>query len=421
MNIQPNAMSFLLVPFAFCMVLLAGCFPNNSAKQPEAIASPAVNTNVTDDSSLSFLAPLENEQLLKESWIAYRRRFIQPDGRVIDWEADSRSTSEGQAYAMLRAVIINDPATFAKTLEWAENNLRRQKNGKNTDKLWAWKWGKDKSGKWGIIDANFASDADIDAITALIFAARRWNRPEYLNLAKAKLQDLWELSTIKLPSGKRYLLPGPKESFYMRSLLKLNPSYLAPYAFRLFAQVDPGHDWLSLVESSYQVLENSAQISAVKLPSDWVALDTNTGEYQAVPKSASIDSIYAFDAYRVWWRVWLDAAWFKSPEASQFLRQHLGHLQEQWRKQQKIPARINLQGEAIVDYEATSQYAMVYPALRQIDPTVAEQIRQRKLLPAYRNGIWDNDSAYYVQNLAWLGLLPPNAVTPQLLTVTNQQ
>jgi endoglucanase len=244
-----------------------------------------LNGSESSESSSKYLAALPksipNRELMAQSWEIYRRRFIQGDGRVIDYEAADRSTSEGQAYAMLRAVLINDPATFALTLNWGENNLQRQVDGKRTDNLWAWKWGRNADGNWGAIDGNFASDSDIDAITALIFASRRWNRPEYLNLAKAKLQDLWNLSTMVGHQGKLYLLPGPTAAFVPNaSTLYLNPSYFAPYAFRLFAQVDPEHDWLSLVNSSYEVLEKSAPLSAVGLPSDWVA-HTNPCRRQA--------------------------------------------------------------------------------------------------------------------------------------------
>ncbi|MHC5829585.1 MAG: glycosyl hydrolase family 8, partial [Nostoc sp.] len=125
--------------------------------------------------------------------------------------------------------LINDPATFALTLHWSENNLQHRAGGKRTDSLWAWKWGRKEDGNWGIIDTNFASDGDIDAINALILASRRWNRPEYLELAKLKLQDLWNLSTISEPQGKRYLLPGPVAAFVPNaSTYYLNPSYFAP-------------------------------------------------------------------------------------------------------------------------------------------------------------------------------------------------
>ncbi len=357
-------------------------------------------------------APVATPELLEQSWSAYRQRFIQADGRVIDWERDARTVSEGQAYAMLRAVFANDPDTFALTLKWAEDNLRRvaQSNGQPTDSLWAWKWGQNDQGEWGILDQNFASDADLDAITALIFASRRWNRPDYLELAHTKLKDLWTLATLTTESGRRqqrYFLPGPVSSFQPKpDVIYLNPSYLAPYAFRLFAQVDPERDWLSLVDSSYQVLQDSTQLSKVGLPSDWVALHLETGRFSTAPVTARLRSTYSFDAYRVWWRVALDAEWFDEPRAKAFLEEHLQHLQQLWQTNQRIPARINLRGAATARYEATSQYAMLYPAFRIVDAEIAEEIRQQKLLTTYNNGIWDNDSAYYVQNLAWLGLFP---------------
>jgi endoglucanase len=357
-----------------------------------------------------------NRELLAQSWDSYRQRFIQSDGRVIDYEASDRSTSEGQAYALLRAVLINDPATFALTLNWSENNLQRQAGGKRTDSLWAWKWGRKEDGNWGVIDSNFASDGDIDAITALILASRRWNRPEYLELAKVKLQDLWNLSTISEPQGKRYLLPGPVAAFVPNaSTLYLNPSYFAPYAFRIFAQVDPQHDWLSLVDSSYQVLENSAKLSSVGLPSDWVALNTKTGECQTLPVSSTLKSLYSFDSYRVWWRLSLDAAWFNSPQAQRYLVTSTQHLQKLWSKQSSLPATIDLQGKALVDYEATSQYAMFYAAMQLIEPAIAQELLVKKIIPQYKQGIWGDESAYYTQNLAWLGLLPPKTIPQRLL------
>ncbi|MGB6300238.1 MAG: glycosyl hydrolase family 8, partial [Rivularia sp. (in: cyanobacteria)] len=344
----------------------------------------------------------------------YRRRFIQRDGRVIDYEASDRSTSEGQAYAMLRAVLIDDSATFALTLNWGENNLQRLENGKPIDNLWAWKWGRDEDGNWGPIDKNFASDADIDAITALIFASRRWNRPEYLELAKTKLEDLWKYSTV-VGQNKPYLLPGPKAAFVKDSSIILNPSYFAPYAFRLFAQVDPERDWLSLVDTSYEVLEDSTQLSTVNLPSDWVILDAETGKYQSLPADSPIKSVYSFDAYRVWWRIALDASWFNSSRARNYLETSIQHPLKLWREQSNIPARINLEGKALVNYEATSQYAMLYAATKLLQPEVAQELLEKKLIPQYQQEVWDDNEAYYTQNLAWLGLLSPSAIPPELL------
>lgn len=388
------------------------CFstPGNAQTDLSACLQTTGQPNSFSLPSAASSETVENLDILQQSWMAYRDRFIQDDGRVIDREANDRTVSEGQAYAMLRAVLINDADTFVKTLTWAENNLRRTNEaGEQTDSLWAWKWGRTSSGEWRTIDANFASDADLDAVVALILAARRWNCPQYLELAQEKLEDLWELSTVSV-KGKRYFLPGPTEVFQPQpNAITLNPSYLAPYAFRLFDQVDSDHNWRSLVSSSYDVLEKTADLSEVGLPSDWVVLNTETGEFQPLPASDSLRTQYGFDAYRVWWRVAWDLAWFQERRADRYLREHLSHLQQLWETQQAIPAEINLQGQAIADYEATAQYAMLYYAFRQIEPELAEQLYEQKLVPQYNNGFWDSDSAYYTQNLAWFALLPPTA------------
>jgi endoglucanase len=378
--------------------------------------SPLSSGSSADSSTEQRAASLSTPDLLQQSWQAYEQRFIQADGRVIDREENDRTTSEAQAYALLRAVLMDDRATFDRVLQWAENNLqRRHANGSRRDQLWSWKWGRNAQGEWTTIDGNFASDADVDAITALILAARRWDDPTYLDRAKAKLPDLWNLSTLAIePEDNQrhhYLLPGPLAAFQPQpDRVYLNPSYLAPYAFRLFAQIDPSRDWLSLVDSSYDMLEQSSKVSAVGLPSDWVQLDLTTGTFTATATASPLQTIYSFDAYRVWWRIALDAVWFEEPRAEQYLRQHLKPLQSQWRSSRSIPAQISLQGDPVVNYESTAQYAMLYPAFRVIEPEIAEQLRQQKLLPSYHNGFWDNDSAYYAQNLSWLGLFPAETV-----------
>ena len=41
-------------------------------------------------------------------WESYAERFINGDGRVIDFDAKDRTTSEGQSYAMFFALVAND-------------------------------------------------------------------------------------------------------------------------------------------------------------------------------------------------------------------------------------------------------------------------------------------------------------------------
>lgn len=381
------------------LVVLSACRGFGGKAPPSP--SPSVNTS---DLKLS---KQRRTEILDESWKSYRQRFIQPDGRVIDWESDQRTTSEGQAYAMLRAVLADDPESFSRTLNWAEVNLARKVGGKQSDRLWTWKWGRMPQGQWGVLDGNFASDADIDACFSLILASKRWNKPEYLVLARQKLKDLWQFSTLEVKQ-QRYLLPGPEVAFRQGEILTFNPSYFAPYAFRVFAQVDGDRDWLKLIDSSYRVLEDSATLSSVGLPSDWVGFNLKTQRYESL--KAPLLSQYGFDASRVWWRIALDGAIYNEPRAMAYLKQHTTHLRQLWLDQGKIPAQISLQGQALVDYDATSQYGMLFAAMELLDPAIAENISQKKLLPRYQQGFWDNDAAYYTQNLVWFGLLPAETV-----------
>lgn len=385
---------------ALMLAVLTACSTSDRFTEPEH-----------DLASSKVTSEAETQALLAESWQVYRQQFIQADGRVIDFEAGDRTVSEGQAYAMLRAVLVDDPTTFANTLNWAENNLRRKQGDQVIDQLWGWKWGQQAGEQWGLIDANFASDADIDAAFALILAARQWQRPEYLDLARAKLKDIWDYSTIAI-NDQRYLLPGPAIAFQSETHVYLNPSYLAPYAFRLFAEVDRDRNWLSLVDSSYQILENSADLSILNLPSDWVALNRASGDFEPIPatSTSTLKNQYGFDAYRVWWRIAWDQALFDAAPAEAYLNDHLKSIKTWWQANQSIPAEFDLQGQPQADYDAIAQYAMLYAGLQDVDPAIAIDIYQRQIAPQYKAGIWGDRSAYYSQNLVWIGLFPTNQI-----------
>jgi endoglucanase len=409
----PRRLLLSLLPLATALAIMApGC-------TQQSLACPCLQPDA--QATLALPADSPRNALLLESWQAYRDRFIQADGRVIDREDGDRTVSEGQAYAMLRAVAINDPATFERTYSWAKNNLARvDEAGQPTDLLWAWKWGQRPNGSWGTLDANFATDADIDAATALILAAQRWNCPQYLEDARALLADIWEHGTVALPDGTRQLIPGPAASFRLEpGQIVLNPSYFAPASFRLFAEVDPNRDWQGLIDSGYTMLEDLSDFSATGLPPDWVAYTPALGTYRQLPLDYPLQSRYSFDAYRVWWRVAQDAAWFDEPRAQGYLAAQMPELIRRWQQDGRLPARLTLDGGAESSYEATAHYAMVYLGLQGVDRAVADDIYQKKLQPVYKDGFWDSDTAYYTQNLAWFGLLPLE-VSPERLEATAE-
>ena len=98
--------------------------------------------------------------------------------------ADQRTVSEGQAYAMMFALVANDRGTFDRVLAWTTNNLAR---GDLSQHLPAWLWGKhkDESKGYGVLDPNAATDADVWMAYALLEASRLWSEPRYLALASS--------------------------------------------------------------------------------------------------------------------------------------------------------------------------------------------------------------------------------------------
>ncbi|MFL6704996.1 MAG: glycosyl hydrolase family 8, partial [Paraburkholderia graminis] len=82
------------------------------------------------------------------AWEQFRRKFVSPDGRVIDVGSDDdRTVSEGQSYGLFFALVANDRASFDRLLHWTENNLAE---GDLTAHLPAWLWGRGQDGKWGV-------------------------------------------------------------------------------------------------------------------------------------------------------------------------------------------------------------------------------------------------------------------------------
>ncbi len=331
---------------------------------------------------------------LRESWQAYVRRFIQEDGRVIDYSAGAISTSEGQAYAMLRAVWMRDRANFDKTYTWALNNLN---SGVRGDHLWAWKWGRAADKSWRVLDRAFASDADQDAALALILASRTWNEPMYLERARAVLSDLWTLGTIEI-DGTRYLLGG--DSLCHDSACKVNPSYYAPYAYRIFKKFDSTRDWMALVDGSYLLLEAASNLTETRLPPDWIRLDRETGRLSL---AGGKDNFFSYDALRVFWRIAMDKELFGEPRAGKYFQKALPWLAGEWRRQGRLSAIISHTGQAKAEYESLEMLAALMPAFQRMEPGIAEAM-STKLRSAYSRGMWADRDSYYLQNWAWFGI-----------------
>ncbi len=230
-----------------------------------------LSTSVTEAADrMAFVpiaAPAPAVAVPADAWRAYRDKFIQPDGRLVDIDTGGVSHSEGQGYGMLLAVMANDRETFGRLWTWAAQNLFVR-----GDNLAAWRWHPGQTPN--IRDNNNATDGDLLISWALARAAKRWNSSDYrmasrrIALAVGKLIDKSNPAAPVLPPasfgfGRDQMPDGPV----------INLSYLVFPAFDELKSVAPEVDWGGLRRSSVALVEK-ARFGPSGLPADWISMAT---------------------------------------------------------------------------------------------------------------------------------------------------
>ncbi|MFP5235860.1 MAG: endoglucanase [Acidobacteriota bacterium] len=179
-------------------------------------------------------------------WNAYVPRFIDANGRVIDFKAGDHTTSEGQSYALFFALVANDRPRFDKVLAWTRDNLAA---GDMNARLPGWLWGKDKDGKWRLLDAGSASDSDCWIAYDLLEAGRLWYEPAYTRLAQTMIGMIAHNEIADLPGFGTMLMPGAAANWVHNRVWTVNASYLPLFIVERFAEVDPTGPWQALARN----------------------------------------------------------------------------------------------------------------------------------------------------------------------------
>ena len=370
-----------------------------------AVATPGCAPRVKPDLSRGAAG---TESILAMTWEGYRQRFIRADGRVARPTDGFDTVSEGQAYALLRAVWMDDRETFDRVYRWTEAHLSRQRE--KGDHLLAWHWGRQEGDGWGVLDWTAASDADEDYALALLFAGRRWRDaspglPPYHEQAVKMLADILGKETRRGSDGRLYLLPGD----WQEGALVINPSYLAPAWYRVFAAATKDPRWNELIESSYHVIHSiSFRLGAkagVGLMPDWAMLEPGGGFAQA----SGLSDAHRWDAFRTSWRVGLDWVWFREPRARRYLAERLfPFLKGEWeRNGGRLYVEYAYEGTPLATYESSAAYAAYLPAFEAAGSPLVRDLLE-KLRHAVREkpggGFFDLEDDYYVNNWSWFGL-----------------
>jgi endo-1,4-beta-D-glucanase Y len=385
-------------------LLLTGC--GNST--PSSALGPA--------GTLRPGATIESDfGVLQATWEGYKRSFVTDAGRVADPSRGGDTTSEGQSYALLRAVWLDDRGTFDTIWTWTRDHLRTR-----GDALLSWLWHSDGRGGGQITDRHSASDADEDTALALLMAAGRWNDGTAAAEARRMIADIWAKEVAPL-RGQPFLAAGDWAAAQLQPGPVINPSYLAPYAYRIFAGVDPEHEWSTLVTTSYDVLQKCAaaplqETRSAGLPPNWCAVDRTNGAIASFPTIAGADD-YGYDAFRVMWRVALDDRWFDSPRAHAFLSS-MDFLRSQWHQRGHLAAVYSHEGSAIRRAEDLAVLGGDLAAFLGVDDDSARaidsELRGAVVQESASRAHFRDAGDYYEQNWAWFGIALAAGALPDL-------
>jgi endo-1,4-beta-D-glucanase Y len=336
--------------------------------------------------------------VLQKSWEGYKQGFVGQDGRVSDPTRGGVTTSEGQSYALLRAAWQGDRPAFDTVWHWTAANLQVRGDG-----LFASLWG-----GGAVQDHNTATDADTDIALALLFGQRRFGDTAYRSAAQTVLSGMWQHDVTSV-NGMNVVTAGNWAATQQSPGPVINPSYFAPYAYRVFAREDTAHPWMSLVDSSYSLLDRCTAatldgVASAGLPPNWCALSRSTGQVVSFPQIAGADN-YGYDAFRVMWRVALDALWNNEQRARDYLSSH-AFLRTRWGAAQRLDPVYGHGGTVASGYDDPTIYGGDIGNFVIADPTAAAQIEQR-LMSTFHPGApasFGDARNYFEQNWVWFGL-----------------
>ncbi|MHB8423049.1 MAG: cellulose synthase complex periplasmic endoglucanase BcsZ [Leptospirales bacterium] len=298
----------------------------------------------------------------------YLSRFVQKDGRVIDWSRNQSTTSEGQAYALFFSLAADNPDLFRTILTWTEHNLA---GGDLARHLPAWLWGKKTRKRWEVLDSHSASDADLWIAYALLEAGRLWHKPSY-RLKGLRLLRLIRIKEVRvLPGLGPILLPGPT-GFQKGHSWRINPSYAPVFLLRsLFVQT--GNPlWIKIARNIAKGLKS---VSPIGLVPDWLDYTPNN--------VFSTDSLTgptgSFDAARVY--LWTAMTWQGDPLRKLFFDRIKGMLKILSRDKAP-PVTVNVQNGSQTGSAPPSLIFAFRPFVRAFDPEGTRWLSRKSSRPS---------------------------------------
>ncbi len=378
-----------------------------------ALASVGLSRLFTED--VVVMVETTSRENLNILWDSYRHYFMD-GGRVFRPKNKNDTVSEGQAYAMLRALWQKDRETFDAVYKWSEDNLSRLRT--RGDHLLAWRYGQDAMGTSAILDDNAALDADLDYALALFIAARQWpdgkspaGTMAYRDKALAVAESVMRKGVFAHPNGELIQLPWPVEEARAsdREIL-LNPSYFSPGHYRIFELETGNPRWGKLANDVYSVLarmlynRNGREGQVVAVP-DWILMRAD-GTFAA---DAEKGYVSGWDAFRIWWRIRLDYDLTGNPDAKDFIQTHLDKFltKSMLDSGGEVASESNRDGTPRNKWSSPAQTATYGWSVRAWEPNLSRSLQRQALRRLVRDGqymYFQDKEDYYTNSWAWLSM-----------------
>lgn len=227
----------------------------------------------------------------QDAAVAWGERFLDrhvtPDGRVVRTDEGGDTVSEGQAWALLVAVALEDRDRAGSIAAWTQDHLA------GDDGLLAWRWADGE-----VADAMPATDADLVHAWALSLGAEAFDLPTWDRRATELLGALADATAVEVPEGP-LLTAGPWAT--TEDAAVVNPSYLWPAALRWAEERGPVLE--GTLDATTALVDRLVHDDTPLVP-DWLVVDGD-GAPTSIGTPASPDDPprHGLDAVRTW--IWL--------------------------------------------------------------------------------------------------------------------